>query len=412
MPTLYLRLPSPQSPEPDAGHGVGAEWLILDGDEVAGQGGSLAELPDAKAETAWLGNHDNVVALVPAADVLAIACDIPGRSPAEVRRAAPFAVEEHLTEDIETMHVATGDIVRGHAIACLAVRRAVLDAWLAALSDAGVAPGFLTTDAMALADEPGLVTVFHEHDRALVRAGDEVASVDRSLLPAVLESLAEGLGGESQPTLLEVNGSVGAALGALSFAGARRLDAGGLEYLARAFGRGEHAINLLQGDLTPRRGGRASFRPWRATAGLAAAALAVWVASLLVEGWWANTQSEAVREQAVAVYREIYGGDRIQGDPTSRMRRELGETTADGDPGVRPLIGFLGSGLAETAGDYGLESLTYSAGRGLAADVTVADYGALERLEEDLADRGATLAIASAEQDGARVHARLRITAQ
>ena len=55
--------------------------------------------------------------------------------------------------------------------------------------------------------------------------------------------------------------------------------------------------------------------------------------------------------------------------------------------------------------------MSYADGRGLAADVVVPSYDALDRLEQDLTDKGVELTIASAEQEDGRVRARLRVGA-
>lgn len=420
MATAFVRLAPFRSDEPQHGAASGAmaearaPWLVRgDRGEIVAQGESLHGLASAlrapeQAADARAGDT-TLVALVPAEQVLALSVAIPGRSVAEMRRAAPFAVEEHLTEDIESMHVATGALVRGAEVMCLAVPRSAVTGWLEVLAEHRLTPRFLTADAMALPATPQAIAVLHEGERALVRCGDRLAGVDAAMLPVVLEGLCERADTGAPPSLLEVNGAVRAVeLGALSLCECERRDLPALGFLADSFAAGSDAVNLLQGEFAPRRSTWANLPRWRPLAALAAAGLLVWLSAVATEGWWANRQATALREQAAALYRDIYGVEQVVGNPANRMRSQLGGSP-QGGPGGRALIGHLGAGLTSSVGQYELRTLSYADGRGLAADVVVPSYDALDRLEQNLTDKGVELTIASAEQEDGRVRARLRV---
>ena len=411
MATAIVRLPA-------AGHAFAdapVPWLVRSNrGEVVARGESLHDLATALRVSDENGGGERagdtgLVALVPADQVLALPIAIPGRSAAEMRRATPFAVEEHLTQDIESMHVATGALVRGAQVLCLAVPRSALTEWLDGLAEHGLAPRFLTADAMALPATPDTITVVHEHERALVRCGDRLAGIDASLLPIVLEGLCDQRDEDALPSLFEVNGAMREVdLGALALSECERHDSPALDFLADSFADGNDAVNLLQGEFAPRRGSLLNLPRWKPLAALAAAGLLIWLSAMAVEGWWANRQAAILREQAVALYRDIYGVEQVVGNPANRMRSQLGQSPQSG-PGGRALIGHLGAGLASTVGEYELRTLSYAEGRGLAADVIVPSYDALDRLEQNLTDKGVPMTIASAEQQDGRVRARLRV---
>ena len=422
MVTAFVRLPPFRAEAPERGAashamaGAPTPWLVLgERGEVVARGEALPGLatalqgPEQGSEPRT--GDARLVALVPADQVLALPIAIPGRSTAEMRRATPFAVEEHLTEDIESMHVATGTLVRGAEVMCLVVPRSALTGWLDALAEHGLAPRFLTADAMALPAAPEAIAVLHEGDRALVRCGDRLAGIDAAMLPVVLEGLCERQGDGAPPSLLEVNGAIRpVALGALPMGERERRDLPALDFLADSFADGNAAVNLLQGEFAPRRTTWASLPRWKPLAALAAAGVLVWLSAMAVEGWWANQQATVLRGQATALYRDIYGVQQVVGNPANRMRSQLGGPP-QGGPGGRALIGHLGSGLIASVGDYELRTLSYADGRGLAADVIVPSYDALDRLEQSLTSSGVQLTIASAEQQDGRVRARLRVGA-
>ena len=92
--TLLLRLPSPGQEE--------TEWLTIDdaGDsETTRQRGSLT-LAAAVSRTG------KVVALAPATQILLAEPELPPGSGVKLARAVPFALEEHLTEDIDQLSFA------------------------------------------------------------------------------------------------------------------------------------------------------------------------------------------------------------------------------------------------------------------------------------------------------------------
>ena len=127
MPRLYLRVLSPAQPlsleggDDDEGYALDVEWLIKeDGGAVRGTGVTdyrgLAEVADSNLE--WLQNPLNTVVFLPSQFVLSVECNVPGRNAAQIRRALPFAAEEFVASDIESMHIAHAAIKPGHPVTC------------------------------------------------------------------------------------------------------------------------------------------------------------------------------------------------------------------------------------------------------------------------------------------------------
>jgi type II secretion system protein L len=94
--TLLLRLPAPGQEE--------TEWLVIDeaaDSPATRQRGSLT-LAAAVSRTG------KVVALAPATQILLAEAQLPPGSGVKLARAVPFALEEHLTEDIDHLSFAIG----------------------------------------------------------------------------------------------------------------------------------------------------------------------------------------------------------------------------------------------------------------------------------------------------------------
>ena len=211
MSRLFLRFPEPLDYAAEQRLTARIEWLVLEDDNtVAAEGRApLADLPDlAEQSWPWVADPAKVVVFIAATEALALSCQVPGRNAMQLRRAAPYAVEEFVTEDIEAMQVACGPLVRGEPVRCLVAPRAGVAGYLACLESAGIRPGWLTTDALALPTAPGMVTVLYFDNTALVRTVDQAASVDEANLPVVLDAMHADLDAAQGPRLRQINGTL------------------------------------------------------------------------------------------------------------------------------------------------------------------------------------------------------------
>lgn len=424
MPHLYLRFTGPVRVDGDGvDGGVDGEldWLMREDDGTRREGRVAASaLAELVGEDDWPSDPGNVTAFVPVAETLAITCPVPGRNVAQLRGAARYAVEEYLTEDIDAMHVACGRLARGEPVRCLVAPVARMQAWLACLAAADLEPGLLTADAMALpaAAEGGdadadVVSVLFEDGAALVRAGDQVANVDMANVPAAIAAIRAAAGEGALTHLRQFGGALpDAAVQAAGFAAdsvdAVAVDGPVLGFLADQ----QHApaaapVNLLQGDFAVKRRPGGAWAHWRPAAMLAGVAGALVLALWTAQGVWAGHRADTLRDEARQLYREVFDTERVPGPPATLMRRRLGQAPAE-TAGFHVLLGELGAALGAT-GAFELSSLTFAERNGLVADVLVADYDAVETLQNALAQRGLTVEVGSAEQQEGRVRTSLRI---
>ena len=414
MRRLFVRIKAPVV-RTEEGVDATVDYLVHDDDGVAEAVGQtnvagLAEFVEMNAP--WAVDPARVVVLVSVSDVLSASCEVPGRSVAQMRRAVPYAVEEFVADDIDTMQVACAALVRNEPVRCLVARRSSVEEWLALLAAAGVQPGFLTADAMALRNDGKVVDVLFEDDHALVRAGEQMACVDLPNLAEVLAGITEGTDPERGAVLRLINGTSSDLPG---------LDLDGFDveevpaeisvlgFLAGEFDGG--AVNLLQGDYAVRRRPTGAWSRWRPVAAVAAFWLLVGMVALAAQGFWADYQASRFQEEAVELYRTLYGVDRVAGNPAARMRRLLGQTTGTDDSFYR-LTGQFGEGLSEISGQYELRGVTYSTRRGLDADLVISDDAVLERLGASLRRVGLDMEVISTDsaQSGGRIGARLRVS--
>ena len=414
MRRLFIRIKTPVV-RTEAGIDATVDYLVHDEagmTEAAGQADAAGLAQFVQTAASWAVDPARVVVLVPVSDVLSASCVVPGRSVAQMRRAVPYAVEEFVADDIDTMQVACADLVRNEPVRCLVAPRSSVEEWLAFLAEAGIQPGFLTADAMAIANDGNVVDVLFEDDHALVRAAEQMACVDLPNLPEVLASVTDTADPDRPAALRLINGTL-ADLAGLDVEGFEveevPVETSVLGFLAGEFD--GQAVNLLQGDYAVRRRPTGAWSRWRPVAAAAGIWFGVGVAVLAAQGFWADYQASRFQEQAVDLYRTLYGVDRVAGNPAARMRRLLGQTTGT-DESFHRITGQFGEGLAEIPGRYELRGVTYSTRRGLDADLVVADDAVLERLGATLRRLGLDMEVISTDsaQSGGRIGARLRVS--
>ena len=136
---------------------------------VAAAGGRAASLTGSLDAALQLAVGRRVVLFAPLSEVRLSSFEIAARDAQKILQAAPYALEDQLAEDVDTLHFAIGARDSTGRIPVAVVSRNTIDQWLAPFIAAGVQPAALYTDLHGLpaADgtqwtalaEPTLVTV-------------------------------------------------------------------------------------------------------------------------------------------------------------------------------------------------------------------------------------------------------------
>ncbi len=413
---LFIRVrPADTHPTPDA---TRCEWLLRDnrGRAVAQETSdlhALKEMIDAGGDfdPIDLADPDNVVVFVPSAEVAWLSCIVPGRRAAQIRSALPFAVEEFLTQDVESMHLAHGTIARGQPVRCALIDRQRITDWLDRLRDCDLRPGHMVPDASLLPCNEVSASVLLEDAEALVRTPEHIASVEASSLPDILQAVRASFGESDDPVGLEIIGGTQLSLAGIAGSGfsvrSATLDGSVLEFLASRWEADRPEINLLQGEFAPQRRGSTSPRGWRSVAALAAVWVFTALAVLIGEGYVASHQADALEAESIDLYRSIYPNERRVHNAYAQMRAKLRQSDA-GQGTFHVLLGQLAAGTTE--GSISVRSITFNDSRGeLTSELWLPGYAQIDALKLELENQGLTVDISSAEERDDIVRARLRI---
>ncbi|MEQ8783470.1 MAG: type II secretion system protein GspL [Roseibium album] len=408
MPKLFIRLLSP-AVATDEGYRVSSAWMIQEDDGRTRAHGEtdfrgLSELIDPGTD--WIQNPANIVVTVPGEQVLTLSCDVPGRSVGQMRRALPFVVEEFVTTDIESMHLANGELKRGAPTRASLIERTLLDEWLACLAALEIRPGYLFSEAELLPVADRQASVLLDGDRVLVRTHDQAAAVDR-------DNLVLGLGALDVDRLLVAYGELTALeRGELSQELEVDTDHAStadsvLAFVAEQW-RNADAVNLLQGEYRARQQSNPLWVRWRPAAALAGVWIGVALFAMVAQAWYADYRADDLEATSEALYRDIFPNERRVTNPRRQLQAKLGDRPDDGSSGFVELLGPLAAAMTP---DTRIQNLNYTDERGeLAVDLLIGGFDGLDRLKEQLAGQGVNVDITSAEQAENGVRGRVRLS--
>ena len=300
-----------------------AEWLSSAG---VVQRGALAELA-AQATGARL------VLVAPGEAITLHRVPLPSRKRSTWARAVPYALEDQVVEDIETLHFALGSAPEDDHLPVAVINRDTLRGWLDACTAAGLVPAAIIPEPLLLPWQEGDWSLVLEEQRIVARTGrwDGFAS-ERDLLDLLWnQTTAEA--GAARPQRLRVWGHPPPALAEADWE--LRLEDSApepLQVFASAY-QPAAVINLLQGAYSPQAHWGRWLRPWRAAAALAGAWLLVQGFSLAYEHWSLRREQTALRAAMEQVYKEAVPGATRIVNPRVQLEtrlRELRPTSTSG----------------------------------------------------------------------------------
>ena len=363
-PLCFFRFPTPDV----------VEWLRADS---AIQRGSWAELAEQTAGS-------RLLLIAPGEAITLHQVPLPSRKRSTWARAVPYALEDQVVEDIETLHFALASAPDGDFLPVAVVSRDTLRGWLDACAQASLVPAALLPESLLLPWQEGDWSLLLDGQRAVVRTGRwDGFATERDLLELLLnQALVDA--GDAKPQRLRVWGHPPPALAEIGLDPLIEDSAPEpLSVLASAY-QPLAMINLLQGGYSPRAHWGRWLRPWRAAAALAGLWLLVQGVSQMHEYWSLRREQVALRAAMEQVYKEAVPGATRIVNPKVQLEtrlRELRPTSASSGAflellyrGGQPLVSFT---------DVTLRGLSYRDGQ-LDLDLQGGNPEVLDQLQQKL----------------------------
>lgn len=343
-----------------------------------------------------VGPDDRLWVVFPAEDVLLMSAPRVAHSPAQMRQALPYAIEDQLAAAIETQHVAWLPAVDPQQVSVAVVARSRLDALLVALRAQGLEPDAVIPEPLLLPWQGAVATLLLEPDRAVLRYGEARAFVgladELHLFAGRVDAGLDGvLVGEQQSPL--------------PLRHTRRVDDALLAYGDALHN--EAPLNLLQGDYAPRRRAGRTQRAWRWASALALAlGLLSFAHALLERAQWAALVERQRAEMADLYRAAVPGASRVV-DAEQQLRSALAAAgQGRGDAGLA-LLAQAAPALASDS-RVQLDALEWR-DKQLELVVSAPDVETLDALQQRLA-LGAIVDLTTMTRGSSGVEARLQVS--
>jgi general secretion pathway protein L len=370
-----------------------ATWLIVDPRGTPVGPPQSGPLPLAAART----TGRRVCVLVPGADVLLAEPEVPLRAGTKLAQLVPYALEEHLAEDIEQLHFAIGRRANDSPRAPVAVvARGLLDGWLSTLRSAGIEPDVMYADSNLLPENPGQAVALLEEDGVFVRppGGSPVTLPADALAEALLiaqsgaDITATGARGlilyTGAPEWQRHSAQVEAARPHFDGIKVQLLTGGPLALFAQQLPSGS-LINLLQGTYTPTSSRAVGVRAWRVAAILLASLVALHVVGKTVELQVLKKHEHQLDASIRTTFHNALPGEPPVADARARMEQRLQAARGAGG-GLLPALQALVQARGAAPGTNVL-GLNFKGGS-LEMKLSAPDAASLDRVSQSLRDNG------------------------
>jgi len=406
-------------------------WVLHDASGDA-QARGTGDSRDSIEQTLGQNALDNVllIGLIPGEEALYCLADIPARQSRFIRQALPYAVEEQIAQDIDSVHLALGSHTeQGYRVA--AVDRERMSQWMHLFSGwEHVRLEAIYPDASLLPRTAGGWSVCLDGDTAMmVSERGEWLSMQSANLGMFVHTLAapssEEVVAELPVTLygteteFEIHQSGISELNASGRLAVRKevLELMPLELLAYSF---HHhlcePINLCQGIFSTNSDKASPLKPWKPLIAVAAVWFVIQVALHAGMGIYYQNQAEKLRSEAMAIYRDAFPNDRRT--HAGNVRRVIeGQLRVAGASGPEAdfitLMKYTGQQYAQLPGNQSVNfsSVNFSRSRGeLIVDVRADSYNRLSALRNGLSNQGLDAQIGSVVNEAGGARGRLTVS--
>lgn len=428
---LYVR---PVPPLADAEQNPEAQsfnWVLHDasGDTQArGTGDTRTDIEQTLGQNAL----ENVllIGLIPGDEALFCLADIPAKQSRFINQALPFAVEEQIAQDIDTVHLALGRHTDdGYRVAAIDDERmgqwvGLFSGWEHARLDA------IYPDAALLPKTEGGWSVCLDGEVALMISDrGEWLSMRSANLGMFAHTLAvppsEEVVAELPVRLYATEAEYRvqqSVIGELKSPGRlsihrETLELMPLELLAHAHHHHlSSPINLCQGKFSTRTNKASPLKPWKPLIAVAAVWFGIQVAMEVGMGWYYERKADNLEDQAMAIYREAFPGDRRThaGNVRRVIEGQLRVAGAEGpDLDFITLMKYTGQEYSELPGSQSVSfnSVNFSRSRGeLVVDVRADTYDRLSTLRNGLSNQGLEAQIGSVVNESSGARGRLTVS--
>ena len=383
------------------------QWVLTRKDQtvVYGEASGHSVMERVEVLAGETSRVESIVLVIPSEQVLMLTCKVPGRSIGQIRQALPYALEEFVAADIESVHIAAGPIKSGQPINCALIDDGLMATWKSWLTNHQIEAEVMVCQAQLASAAINDCTVFANEDLITVVHDQTSATFEREELIGVLESF-------SFERLIFVGGTL-TQLEKSQLDAALQID----ERLDETLYLAERAaetkpINLFQGKYTVENTKRGLQSHYSTLGKLAALWVLVYIAGLGAQGGWMSYQADQLAEESRSSYTEMFPQDSIPITVTQLRRRfesKLKVRPSSEDLQISQFVPLLsGTGLA-LASKGTIQAFSYNQDKEeMTIEIVLRNYDQVEQIQGELEKRGVTSEMISAGSVESGINARLK----
>jgi general secretion pathway protein L len=375
------------------------------------EAGSVHELDQLPADA----RRASVMVWTAAAETMLTTVRIPTRSPRKIAQALPYALEDRLLGDPDSLHFAWRNETDG-SLSVAVTARARLQTWMDRLSRAGLRPASICPAMLLVPWAEDYWSLVFFGNELLVRSGAMagfVCPAEGATPPALLVTAIQEAA--RQPGAPEAVVVFHAPKGFSPEAWSKilglpvRLEAGTVWDKLRE---PVAPINLLQGQYEPESALGESLRPYRPAAVL----LGLWLVSSLafdVSDWWQlKREHETTRKEMTSILTANFPETKTVLDPAAQMQRAVDQLLARSGRDDRELLPMLGKASAamRSAPNIRLRGLRY-ADHSLTLELTWPAPTSPDAFKTAVESAGLRAEVLSLSPRAGEVDGRIRLTA-
>jgi general secretion pathway protein L len=362
--------------------------------------------PDVLSEIA---KDRAVIVIVPSEDVLLTTVTLPKMNRSRLLQAIPYALEEQIIDDVESMHFAAGDYRANEALPVAVVTRTKMSEWLDLLHSWGVMPDSMIPSVFALPVSAGNWTA-QVSQVAMVRIDEnsgfacDIDNLDEMLALALAVNEAPRMilldECDTQPLILTVPVTVEQ----------HQVTASQLLEVMAAQVAVAAPVNLLQGDYQNKK----TRRMPKLTSVLKVGVymLAFWLFMLflypVVSFAILDKRAATIKDQIAVIYKRQFPSASSVVAPRERMQQKLNKLSSDfGENRLLFMMANVGKGLAKSSG-VTLKRMDYQSNV-MTLELSAASSEIFSTFTDALMQQGLRVKQQNANLNGARVNATLQI---
>ncbi len=380
--------------------------------------------------------NGEAVVLVPAEEVLLTEANVPKASRTRLRQVIPYALEEHLVDDVDTLHFALAEAVAEPPLPVAVVSDEKMAYWKAQLREAGIYASVIMPESIALPIDVDTWNLVIEEKQAWLQTGryqgfsvepdNIVLGVQLAIGKAVVAAAGSVAGKANEETAAT---ALGMPKTLRVFSSAPLPDALATQLTALLVPQGialtqqtsphwlaevatatmPPAINLLQGEYTVKRKRAKGLRTWYRVGYLLGAWVILKFVLMGVELVYWQQKDKALQAELDTTYETIFPAMVRTVNAKVMVEREWERLLAGAGQGeFLGLLGMMAQGLMKSAG-IEIRSISFR-GDQLTLLVEALGFTQLENFTENLKEVGLTVRQDSATSRGDRVDGRLIIS--